>query len=309
MADVIAMDSSIPLKKRPVFSAATGEIPKLGMEMTLNETQLTELQMMQSSSIVPESRIVTSLFRDTVSVIRGQYERLEHIFLEGLSRGAAVVAKGPSVSTAAGNVGSEIRLDFQYKTDHQFNSSVSWDDAAAKPFTDLANVVLKADADGQPITKFLLDQTTLNNLLKSDEAKEIYGGYINAITGVAAVPTLSQINAATQDKWGFTFEVIKRTTVYQIDGVDTAVQPWAAGQVVGINNENLGDVVWSMLAEMNAPVAGVTYQVADEFILAAKFRTNRPSLKEFTNSQSRAVPVISAIEQIYHLDTTVDSAT
>lgn len=309
MADVIAFDSSLPLKKRPALSAAAGEIPKLGMEMALNESDLTNLQLMASSTLTPESQIISSLFRDTVACITGQYERIEHMFLEGLSRGAVVVAKGPNVDTNAGNVGTEIRLDFQYKANHLFNATVPFSDPTATPLSDIALMVAQAEVDGYPIRRILLDRPTMNNILKSDEAKGIYAEVNNIINGVTFPPTQDQLNAATQSRWGYVFEVIVRTTQYQINGVDVAVQPWAAGQIVGINNDNLGDIVWSRLAEMAAPVAGVTYQIADEFILASKYRVNRPSLAEFTSSQSRAMPVISAIDQIYHLDSTATATT
>ena len=59
------------------------------------------------------------------------------------------------------------------------------------------------------------------------------------------------------------------------------------------------------LAEQDSPVAGVAYQTVEDFILVSKFRLNRPSLAEITNSQSRVVPVIDGVEDIYLLDTTV----
>lgn len=309
MADVVAMDSSIPLKKRPALSAASGEIPKLAMEMALNESDLTNLQMMQSASLVPETQIISSLFQDTATVIRGQYERLEHMFLEGLSRGAIVVAKAPNADTNAGNVGAEIRLDFNYLAGNLFTSTIPFSSPASTPLTDLGKMVTKSGLDGNKIRRFLLDQTTMNYILANDEAKDIYAQVNNVIQGVTFAPTFEQLNTAVSAKWGYIFEVVERTTRYQINGVDTDVQPWAAGQIVGINNERLGDVVWSFLAEMNSPVAGVVYQRADEFILASKYRVNRPSLAEFTSSQSRAVPVIADVKQIYHMDSTETTIT
>src|SRR5690349_1390737 len=45
-ADVIAMDSSLPLKVRDSLSKASGEIPKLGIELALREKQLSELDIL-----------------------------------------------------------------------------------------------------------------------------------------------------------------------------------------------------------------------------------------------------------------------
>lgn len=303
MADVISMDSSIPKKKRPTMNAASGDIPKLGMMMTLNETDLTNLQMLQGLRTPPEGQILEGLFRDTASCITGQYERIEAMFLEGLSRGVIEV-------TTNNNVGDEVRLNFRYYPQNLFAASVVWAPGAAyKPLTDMLPMIRKAKADGNPIRIALTDDATFQAILTSAEAKDLFAQANNVINGITFAPTAEQFNAAVKSKWGFVFEVIERTCRYQIDGVDYDYQPWEAGQIVGINNNALGKLVWSTLAEMNAPVAGVVYQRADEFILASKFRTNMPSLQEFTSSQSRAVPVIGATNQIYKLDTTKTTTT
>ena len=47
-ADIVSMDSSLPLKKRDSLGRASGDIPKSGLELKLNETQLTELQVLRA---------------------------------------------------------------------------------------------------------------------------------------------------------------------------------------------------------------------------------------------------------------------
>ena len=61
------------------------------------------------------------------------------------------------------------------------------------------------------------------------------------------------------------------------------------------------------MGEQDAPVAGVSYQTADDFILVSKYRKNDP-LAEFTSSQARVVPVICNVEQIYQIDTNLVTA-
>ena len=301
MADVIAMDSSIPLKRREAISAAQGEIPKLGMEMALNETQLTELLTMQSANF-PEEQIVDELFRDTVACIRGQYERLDYLFLKGLSAGVVEVDN-------TDNVGMGVRLDFQYPAANQFNSSLPWSNPLATPFTDLQPMLRKARKDGNPIRIIMVDVDTWADILNTDEAKSIYAVSLGVIDGSGVAIPEDQFNVAVRQRYGFTFEVVDKSSRYQINGVNTDVEPWEAGQVIGLNNTRVGSLVWSFLAEAQRPVAGVTYQVADEFILARKYHTIKPSFAEFTSSQSRAVPVIAAVNQIYKLDSTQTATT
>lgn len=300
MADVIAMDSSIPLKRREALSSASGEIPKLAMEMQLNETQLTELLTMASSDLFTEQQLILELFRDLASCIRGQYERLDYIFLKGLSAGVVEVDN-------TDNVGIGVRLDYKYKTGNKFTSTIPWSNPLATPFSDLQPLLTKARTDGNPIRRILLDRTTWDNIMKTDEAKRIYAEAIGVVTGAPAALILQdRFNEIVKSSYGFVFEIVERTCVYQINGVDTSVDPWEAGQVVCINNENLGSLVWSFLAEAQRPVAGITYQEVDSFILASQYHTRKPSFAEVTSSQSRAVPVISAVNQIYTLDSTVE---
>lgn len=69
-------------------------------------------------------------------------------------------------------------------------------------------------------------------------------------------------------------------------------------------DEELGDLVWTTLAEENRPVNGVVYQKADEFILAKKYSTTDP-LREFTAAEAMVVPVLNNVDRIYTLDTQI----
>ena len=89
-ADLVAMDSSLPLKMRDSMSSAAGDIYKMGIEFQLNETQLTTLNTMISSGS-PKAEIMRKMFEDTPRVIGGMYERQELMFLQGLSTGYALV--------------------------------------------------------------------------------------------------------------------------------------------------------------------------------------------------------------------------
>lgn len=301
MADVIAMDSSLPLKSRPRISSATGEIPKLGIEMALNESDLTNLQTLVAANR-NETNIVLELFRDLRTCIEGHYERLEFMFLQGLSTGATVVTTGT-------NVGVEVRLDFQFRSQNLFESTTAWAPGQAATLSLLVPMITAAKNAGRPIRRMLTDAATMSIILASDDAATLFAKYSNSFSGASFQPNAEQLNNATRAEWGFVFEEVDRVCRHQINGVEKDVSPWEAGQIVGINSERLGDLVWSDLAEMNAPVAGVTYGRVESFILTSKFRLNRPSLQEFTSAQSRAVPVISAIDQIFKYDTTVTATT
>jgi hypothetical protein len=146
----------------------------------------------------------------------------------------------------------------------------------------------------------MLDRATFNNIAKTTEAKDFYALSIGNFGSTKLVPSLSKLNAAVQDEWGYTFQIVDRSIRYEKDGVQTSFKPWATGQVAAITNEIVGTLTHAKLAEMNHPVAGVTYETVDDYILVSKYRQNKPSLSEYTSSAARVVPVIC--ETVYLLD-------
>lgn len=286
MADVVAMDSSLPLKMRDSLSKASGNIPKMGQERKLNETQLTELQVLTAQG--QEGPILKRVFEDTPKVITAVYERNEAIFLEGLSTGQALI-DDPD------NIGTGVRVDYGYKTENKFGVAVLWTTTAtATPFDDFARVKAKASEDGNTIVRAMMDPTAFNKLVATAQAKELYGFKQGFLGDKIPTPSLEQINTVMSDRLGFQIEIVDRSVKYERDGVRTSFKPWQTGMIAFITEEVVGSLVTAQLAEESHPVPNVTYEKADSYILVSKFRTNRPSLAEFTTSQARCIPVISA---------------
>jgi hypothetical protein len=295
MADVVAMDSELPLKKRDSITKATGEIPKMGMELKLNEQQLTSLYTLIATGGT-ESQIASMLFEDTPKVISGVYERNESIFLQGLSTGFALVETD--------TVGTGVRIDYGYKTENKLLPSVTWaTSATAKPIDDIEAAVQKATADGITLGAVYMDKTAFNNMVKTTQFKEMFAFSQNFVGGNIPAPSMAQAQGVLLDRFGLIVQIVDRSVRYEKNGTQTTVKPWADGRVVFAPAGQLGSLVWARLAEDISPVAGVAYQKADEYILVSKFRVNRPSLAEFTKSEARVIPVISGVNGIYTLDT------
>ena len=67
-ADYVSMDSSLPLKIIDSYGKASEDILKMGMELDLNEQQLTDLLTMIAMRM-PDDNIAAKLFQDTKRVI------------------------------------------------------------------------------------------------------------------------------------------------------------------------------------------------------------------------------------------------
>lgn len=308
MADVVAMDSELALKKRDSISKASGDLPKMGMKMWLNEKQLTELDTLQNAlgganSEAIQRQMINIIFADTPRVIEGIDERLEYMFLQGLSTGVTLV---DGDGAGKDNVGTGVRLDFGYQSANQFGVDVVWTTTTSTPLTDIEAAITAAADKGNSPRFVLLDKATLTLIRNTDQAKQMFAwnmGMSGAALANIPSPTVEQLNAVTQREYGFSFVVIERKVIKEINGTRTTLTPWDTNKVILLNDMNVGPLMWSFIAEMNHPVQGVAYQIANSYTLVSKYRKNEP-LSEFTSSQARVVPIIANVDSIYQIDRT-----
>ncbi|MBB6109718.1 hypothetical protein SAMN05421821_105136 [Mucilaginibacter lappiensis] len=299
-ADYVAMDSSAPLKKRDSMGKASGEIPKMAMELWLNEKQLTDLDSLiaQNGS---DAQIVAELFKDTKKTLGGAYELNEATFLEALSTGQAIVSD-------ADNVGTGIRMDYGYLSENKFGVAKLLTDSTYKYWDDVQKIVDKATLDGNAIQVAYTDGPTINLIAALDQTKQLYAFGQNFVGNNIPAPDIDQLNAFTKKRYGFVFAPVNRSIRKEKNGKRQTKKPWKAGSIVYTSAGQVGSLVYAKLAEQNHPVAGVTYELVDGYILISKYRKNEPAVSEYTKMQARVVPVISNVDEIYLQDTTTIQA-
>lgn len=294
-ADIVSLDSELPLKARDTVENISGEIPKLGLKRYLTEKDIKDINSMIASG-QPMTRVVERIFQDLPWAIQAIYERIEDIFLSELSTGVGL-------STRSNGTG--VRIDVKYRAENQFQCLVAaWaaDPDHATPVADIQQIYDKAEEDGNVISDLYLDEYALRALGKCKEMKEKYA-FISDFSG-NNIPALNfnKLEAVFQDEWNTTLHrPINRKVRTEINGVQATHNPWAQGRLVFVCDSVVGDLVWTDTMEMTHPVAGVVYQTADEFILASQYAKNDP-YREFTSSQAMVVPIISSVDRIYTLD-------
>lgn len=294
-ADVVSLDSELPLKTRDSIETASGEIPKLGMKLYLTEKQMKDIDAMVAQNL-PLNQIVNKIFNDLPRCLEGVWERIEDMFLSELSTGIGLSER---------NNGTGVRLDVGYYTANKFGVSVLWSDPdTSTPLDDMQKVFDKALEDQNTVTDIWLDDAALKGLYQSKQVRGQYAfdNKVTAQEGVG-VPTLDFDKAAqvVKTKWDVTLHRVARKIKTEINGVKKSHSPWQQGMVVFTCDEKLGSLVWTNTAETTRRVAGVEYQVANEFILLSKYSKNDP-LREFTSSQAMVVPIINNVDRIYTLD-------
>lgn len=292
-ADVVAMDSPLPLKARDAISTADGEITKLGMKKKMTEKQLTDIDVLVAKK-VENKVIIEKIFDDAVKCTMGVYEKIEYIFLKGLSTGVALIEDTE-------NVGIGVRIDYGYLDSNKFGVTTPWSDPTAKPLDDIERVKKYAKTKGSVLKIIMMDQETFDNLAANEQVRQYYAFSLNFVGSNIPVPDFDQVNSLMQKKFKMQITIVDRTIIVERDGKREVKTPWEANKVVFLESSNVGRLMYGILAEESRKSKAATYAKAGKFILLKKWCDEEP-FAEMTSSQALAIPVIDGVDSIFLLD-------
>lgn len=302
-ADVVSLDSSLPLKKRGVISNASGKLPKIGILYEKGEQFVQDVNAMMVRG-VDEATIVSKIMDDVSKVIKGIETREEIMFLQALSTGYCLVGDG--TDTDASNQGTGIRASFGYKSENFFKATkAKWETTAtATPITDIQQLFDKASEDGNDIAKVLISQKYVDLMRQTTEGKQCvadYRGLVVTSKTDLVTPSRPAMVEALGSYFGVEFQVINAN--YKVEGLDGTVknaESWHLPNIVAVPTEKVGRLVYGSLVEETYPVADVNYQKSGNYILVSKFSDKNP-WREYTAGQALAIPVIDGGDSIYVL--------
>lgn len=298
-ADVVSMDSSLPLKKRGTIRTAAGDIAKIGIKFRLNEKNISDIQVMAAKG-QKEADIARKILNNVPRAIRGVKVRLEIMFEQALSTGLVLVDSDM-------NDGTGVRANFGYDATKNFHAlGAAWSDASnATPITDLRQMFDAAAGNGDEINEVYMSEMYFNYARKTAEVKELVANANNQVIISSATlpqPGRSKTLDALRDEFNATFHIVNGSfKVEAADGTQTTIKPWVQGNIIGVQSVKVGRLVHGTLAEDTNRVAGVTYEKSD-FILVSEYSHNEPSLEEFTAAQALAMPVIDDGNYVYMLN-------
>lgn len=308
-ADMVAMDSPLPIKKRGTLATSNGKLPKVGMKKVLRETEINAINIMKAhyetattdeAKKAEKQRILTKLLNDGDACSIGIDEKNEANFLTALSEGVLLVEDED-------NAGTGLRVNFGYLDSNTFGTIVK----GHVSYEDIENIRSKADADGNTITTLMIAKSKLNDIRKERWARELVADaddkvYTDETT--LKVPSVSKFSQAFQDEFDIELKVVDRSVIFEKNGQQKSKKPWNAERMVFLCSDTVGSLVWGTLAEATNPVEGVKYATVDQYKLISKYSTTDP-LRETTNGQSLVLPVIEDVDQIYVLDCSEEKST
>tara|TARA_R110002020_G_scaffold318905_7_gene534542 strand:- start:1993 stop:3267 length:1275 start_codon:yes stop_codon:yes gene_type:complete len=294
-ADIVAMDSDLPLKSRGSMETYNGKIPKVGLQRYLTESQLSELDILISKN-VPESTIAAKIFDDYMSNVTGAREKVEYMLHQAMSNGLVEIPNDE-------NTGTSIRVDFGIPDANRYGVTKVWSDPTADIAGDLERIYEKSVDMGDNIVLARMDRKTFNYIKKNESVIALYKGSINASNDSAVTLNADKITELFQSEYNFAIQVIDRSFEIEKNGVTQNVRAWAEGAVSFWTTTGVvGDLWYADLAEKSRPVKTKTYSQPETWMLAAKWSEGNP-LREFTEASGLVMPVLNNVDHIYFLDT------
>lgn len=291
-ADIVDINSPLPVKRRDSISRANGNLPNMGMKLKLNASDINNINIMVAQGVLTQE-VTNKLLNDSVRCANGIKERIESCLLQALSEGVYAVDNED-------NVGTAMRLDFGFLPGNCYGAVKPWGEEGATPLTDMARVL----GNHSDIKYVMLSKQAYNLLRRSDEAKSLVAAYTGAtIVDIKnyPTPTPSNFNEAMTDEYGIEFIIVDRTVYIERNGSRTPTRPWNDNKVTFLVEKQVGALVYGQHPEETNPVEGVQYAKPLEYALLSKYSKNDP-LEEFTAIQGIVAPILENVDQIYSLD-------
>lgn len=292
-ADMVSMNSPLPIKSRDAIAHANGSLPKIGMKKIMFESDINAVNIMKAQG-AEWTNIANKLTSDPIACSVGIDEQNEANFLTGLSNGIVAVED-------ENNTGTALRINFGYLPENCFGVETQNE----LTLDDFKRVLAYADNNGDTIITICIALSTYNKLRQTQGAKELvanYRGQTFDSNTKLPVPTASLFDEAfADDNNGVAFLKIDRSIISEKNGKRKPYKPWNQNKLIFLTTEEVGALVWGTLAEKTNPVEGVVYSTVDEYKLISRYRTTEP-FTETTSGQALVLSVIENVDQIYSLD-------
>ena len=292
-ADMVSMNSPLPIKSRDAIAHANGSLPKIGMKKIMFESDINTVNIMKAQG-AEWTNIANKLTSDPIACSVCIDEQNEANFLTGLSNGIVAVED-------ENNTGTALRINFGYLPENCFGVETQNE----LTLDDIKRVLAYADNNGDTIITICIALSTYNKLRQTQGAKELvanYRGQTFDSNTKLPVPTASLFDEAfADDNNGVAFLKIDRSIISEKNGKRKPYKPWNQNKLIFLTTEEVGALVWGTLAEKTNPVEGVVYSTVDEYKLISRYRTTEP-FTETTSGQALVLSVIENVDQIYSLD-------
>jgi hypothetical protein len=303
-ADVIAYDSSAPLKTRQVVSKLTGAIPKIAVKRKMSESDLNDYFMLSRMADTEQKQLLNMIWNDVDFVVDGVNARMEWMALQAVSKTVITLDTNNNNGIVTAS-----NIDFQMPTANKKAASVVWSASASttKPITDIKAVV-KAGRDlGIKFQAILIHPDMYDYFVLSTETQTFLKSYFNlSAESVNILESVEAVNRVmTANSLPYFVKMEQSVGIESKAGVITYVNPFDSNYITFIPEMKLGDMLNGPIAEEIAPPKQV---IQSKFgnILVSKYSEADP-FAEFTKGETNAFPSWKNVNTCMSMKTTATS--
>ena len=291
MADVVALDSNVPLKGREFIEKIKGEIPKIEVGRSKNERDFFRINELRNAvALYPnnaniKSQLINAIYDDGVFVVDAINARLEHMGKSLLSKGQYIVKDG-------------VKIDFKVKTE---NASLDWFLPANKdtfdPIEDFRKAQAEALKKGFRYTTAVMDLATFNQFVKSKKVVGFTASFAQNALGISQEPTLVQLNTALAAQNLPTITIWESYVNEEAkDGSITATSGWELGNIHLATSTDFGATQYTISPEANIDLNETSKTTVNDFILVSVLGEANP-MRVLTKGTAFATPVLNNTRQ------------
>lgn len=306
---IISLDSASPRRSLPNLDLYNGNLAPISSTYRLSQEQIRNWHQLQSMGMITDGNKMQAalklVYDGLTRAANAPHKRLDIMVLQALSTGKIDI----NVTNNPDGVVDPSAIDLLMRPDNRFQASFApWTDKVnSTPMSDIQfGVVVPAwKLRGLKFNEILMDLPTFYHMQQSVQVQNLVRGYVlsTGVGGVAA--TLQQVNDYLVANQLPSIRIVQESIGIESDGIITATNPWAAGQVTFIPAGKLGTIHNAWDIEQINPVTGVNY-AEYKGALISKFSQTDP-YNEFTRGSFIAFPGIEMIDHIFILDTTTYS--
>jgi len=306
-ADVVAYDSTAPIKRRKVISRLTGNIPPIRISRPMRETDLNDYNQIKSAG-GNINQLLDLVFNDIDFCVDGVNARMEWLAIQAMAGGTITL----STTNSAGIITEDV-IDFQLpdaNKEVESGANYYWTTGAYStntPVTDIQTIVAEAKAAGSGIKYIIMNLSKFIAFQTSTQVQNYCGyGYVAGAI-FRPIPVLSQVNDMLKLHGLPTIIVVDTSIDIETSAhAVTSYDPWldssgADRYVLFAPQLPLGNMLAGPIAAETNPAKQATL-VKKGNILVSKYSEVNPTC-EWTMAETNAFPSWPTIGSCWILDT------
>jgi hypothetical protein len=297
-ADIVADNSSVARKRRPIFESVDGELPRLAIAREMNRKEIKDyyVALALAGNDTGAKQLVQYWSDDVEYCFTGVQSELEYIAW-ALASNAGKLA---FTSTNNAAVATEFNLDYEVG-DNQLNTVNT--PFATKASADVIAAFVAAATAGKALgytMKYAFcNLKTFYQIQSTDQIIKQCASYVSNLTGTSQVPDLAAVNAMlAKQAWlnGMQLIVIDQDITRELaNGDSTTGNPFADDRIIFSPSAILGSTQYDILPDENKNII----RAERAHTVVKKYSIPEPQT-EVTIGEADACPVLdSAYRNIY----------